>query len=120
MKLTSKEIDAILQKEINCCLDNPDQELNHDQQMGFMNGLRQAQLLIEKAETAVLLTEPVRPLEIPDRLRPLANIAKDLSEEGIQDCIQYVAYLNYRRRIFKMAEDEKEKLRQAIATYKKE
>jgi hypothetical protein len=50
MRLTLKEADDILQAEINWCLDNPDKDLTHDQQMGFMNGLRQAQLLLEKAE----------------------------------------------------------------------
>jgi hypothetical protein len=50
MELTKKEIDDLLQAEINWCLDHPDPELNHDQQMGFMNGLRQAQLLIRRAE----------------------------------------------------------------------
>jgi hypothetical protein len=44
-------IDAI-QGEIVWCLDNPDEDLTKDQQMGFMNGLRQAQLLIEKINEA--------------------------------------------------------------------
>ena len=42
MKLTLKEAIEVLQKEINWCLDYPDKELNNDQQMGFVNGLRQA------------------------------------------------------------------------------
>jgi hypothetical protein len=49
MKLTAKDIDQLIQAEINWCLDNPDRDLNHDQQMGFVNGLRQAQRLIEYA-----------------------------------------------------------------------
>jgi len=50
MKLTLKEVNDILQSEINWCLDNPDETLTKDQQMGFVNGLKQAQLLIRKAE----------------------------------------------------------------------
>jgi hypothetical protein len=50
MKLTLKEATYILQKEILWCLDNPDKELTQDQQMGFMNGIRQAQILLERAE----------------------------------------------------------------------
>jgi hypothetical protein len=50
MYLTKQEAYDVLQAEIVWCLDNPDKELNHDQQTGFMNGLRQAQLLLEKAE----------------------------------------------------------------------
>ena len=45
MKLTIDELVKILQTEINWCLDNPDRELTHDQQMGFVNGLKQAQYL---------------------------------------------------------------------------
>lgn len=41
---------TLLQNEINWCLDHPDDTLNKDQQMGFVNGLRQAQTLIEAAE----------------------------------------------------------------------
>ena len=50
MHLTLKEANGVLQSEINWCLDNPDKELTHEQQMGFVNGLKQAQLLLEKAE----------------------------------------------------------------------
>mgnify|MGYP001615771090 CR=1 FL=1 len=50
MYLTMQEAQDLLQAEIVWCLDHPDAELTHDQQMGFMNGLRQAQLLLEKAE----------------------------------------------------------------------
>lgn len=50
MYLTLKEANDVLQSEIVWCLDNPDKELTHEQQMGFTNGLRQAQLLLEKAE----------------------------------------------------------------------
>jgi hypothetical protein len=56
MKLTKQEIYDILQIEINWCLDHPDQELSRDQQMGFVNGLRQAQLLIRNAERKVVST----------------------------------------------------------------
>jgi hypothetical protein len=45
-----KEAQDMLQAEIVWCLDHPDATLTHDQQMGFMNGLRQAQILLEKAE----------------------------------------------------------------------
>jgi hypothetical protein len=51
MRLTSKDIKGLIQIEINWCLDNPDRDLNHDQQMGFVNGLRQAQTLIERFES---------------------------------------------------------------------
>jgi hypothetical protein len=54
MKLTLNETINILQKEIIWCLDNPDPDLNKDQQMGFMNGLRQAQYLIQKAEEQLM------------------------------------------------------------------
>lgn len=53
MNLTPKEIIKIIQVEINWCLDNPNDELNHDQRMGFVNGLRQAQILIEKFSRVV-------------------------------------------------------------------
>jgi len=53
MKLNLSEAIEILQKEIVWCLDHPDKELNNDQQMGFMNGLRQAQTLLRKAEAVV-------------------------------------------------------------------
>lgn len=51
---TVREINYILQKEINWCLDHPDTQLNHDQQLGFMNGLRQAQYLIKEAERIII------------------------------------------------------------------
>lgn len=54
MKLTLEEVEAILQKEIIWVLDHPDKDLNNDQQMGFMNGLRQAQILIRLAENELL------------------------------------------------------------------
>ena len=53
MKLTLTEVCNILQTEINWCLDHPDPELNNDQQMGFMNGLRQAQHLLKGGELAI-------------------------------------------------------------------
>lgn len=53
MKITLDEAVEILQKEIVWCLDNPDPTLNKDQQMGFMNGLRQAQYLLRAAEHCV-------------------------------------------------------------------
>jgi hypothetical protein len=111
MKLTLREVEEILQKEINWCLDNPDNELSEHQQVGFMNGLRQAQTLIRDAERVLLLSEPVGASEIPARLVPLANVAKELKDEDIQECIKFAAYLNYRQRIFKMAEDELNKFR---------
>lgn len=40
----------LLQNEINWCLDHPDPELTHDQRMGFVNGLKQAQYLLRSAE----------------------------------------------------------------------
>lgn len=57
IKFTAREVNAILQKEINWCLDNPDSDLNKDQQLGFINGLRQAQYLIEKAEMIIIEDE---------------------------------------------------------------
>lgn len=36
------------------------------------------------------------------RLRPLANLATELNDEDLQEVILFVAYLNYRRRIFSM------------------
>lgn len=50
MKVKLKEAISLLQAEINWCLDNPDPLLNKDQQLGFVNGLRQAQLLLQKME----------------------------------------------------------------------
>lgn len=50
MKLTLEESTAILQQEIEWCLENPDPLLNHDQQMGFINGLKQAQYLLRVGE----------------------------------------------------------------------
>lgn len=60
MKLTIDEALEILQKEIEWCLNNPyfqsdrDKQLGvsltQDQQRGFMMGLRQAQILLERAE----------------------------------------------------------------------
>jgi hypothetical protein len=50
MILTKKDIEGILQAEIVWCLDHPDATLNHDQQMGFVNGLRQAQLILRRAQ----------------------------------------------------------------------
>jgi hypothetical protein len=50
MKLTLKEADDILQKEIVWCLEHPDKDLTMDQQLGFMNGLRAAQIILRKAE----------------------------------------------------------------------
>jgi len=43
------DLPRIIQKEINWCLDHPDETLSHDAQFGFMNGLRQAQYLLRKA-----------------------------------------------------------------------
>lgn len=48
MRLKPKDIIGLIQIEINWCLDNPDKDLTHQQQMGFVNGLRQAQRLIER------------------------------------------------------------------------
>jgi hypothetical protein len=62
MRLTLKEADDILQAEINWCLDNPDPDLNHDQRMGFMNGLRQAQTLLRLAEEKKIASDPPRNL----------------------------------------------------------
>jgi hypothetical protein len=53
MELRINEVNDILQKEIVWCLDHPDPELSEDHQVGFMNGLRQAQLLIKMAERAM-------------------------------------------------------------------
>jgi hypothetical protein len=53
MKLKIDEVITVLQKEIIWCLDHPDITLNKDQQMGFVNGLRQAQSILEKAEHKV-------------------------------------------------------------------
>ena len=50
---TVREINYILQKEINWCLDNLDKDLNQDQRLGFMNGLRQAQYLVKEAERII-------------------------------------------------------------------
>lgn len=50
MKLKLDETINILQQEINWCLDHPDKDLSKDAQMGFMNGLRQAQYLIRAGE----------------------------------------------------------------------
>jgi hypothetical protein len=47
MIVTKEELARLIQSEIDWCLDNPSKELNQDQQMGFMNGLRQAQMLID-------------------------------------------------------------------------
>ena len=104
MKLSIKEVTDILQNEINWCLDHPDKELTKDQQMGFVNGLRQAQLLIEKAENESLISFADFINERP-QLIPLSNVIKDLKDEDIQECIKYAAYLNYRRRVFIMANE---------------
>jgi hypothetical protein len=53
MRLKLQEAVDILQAEIVWCLDHPDKELSKDAQMGFMNGLRQAQYIIKTAENAV-------------------------------------------------------------------
>jgi|SRR6185503_8387619 len=105
MILTLKQANEILQKEIDEYLGNPDNEDPREMQVGFANGLRQAKFRIEREEETLLLSEGKDYLDIHPRLRPLANIAKDLKDEDLQDCISYVAYLNYRRRIFKMAND---------------
>jgi len=105
MILTLKQVSEILQKEIDEYLGDPDNEHPREMQVGFANGLRQAKHLIEKEEETILLSEGKDYLEIHPRLRPLANIAKELKDDELQDCISYVAYLNYRRRIFKMAND---------------
>jgi hypothetical protein len=55
MKLKLNEAINLLQNEIIWCLDHPDPELNKDQQLGFMNGLRQAQYLIQKAEKQLII-----------------------------------------------------------------
>ena len=52
--LSPEELIQVIQTEIVWCLDHPDTELNHDQQMGFMNGLRQAQYLIREANKKAL------------------------------------------------------------------
>jgi hypothetical protein len=54
MKLTLKDVDDILQKEIVWCLEHPDKDLTMDQQLGFMNGLRAAQIILRKAEEGLL------------------------------------------------------------------
>ncbi len=50
MKLKTDEVVALFQAEINWCLDHPSAELTQEQQLGFMNGLRQAQYLVQAAE----------------------------------------------------------------------
>lgn len=59
--LTPEDIIDTLQSEIVWCLDNPDKDLNHDQQMGFMNGLRQAQTLITRMVRALETLEEKQP-----------------------------------------------------------
>jgi len=53
MKLSIKEMEEVLQQEITCCLRNPDKNLTHDQQTGFVDGLLQAQYLLRAAEKRV-------------------------------------------------------------------
>jgi len=62
-QLTPKTMIEILQIEINWCLSHPEVEGNPDQRNGFIHGLKQAQLLIEKfsrPDTDVIISE-VRP-----------------------------------------------------------
>lgn len=54
MKFKADEIVALLQTEINWCLDHPSTELTYEQQMGFLNGLRQAQYLVQAATRKVV------------------------------------------------------------------
>jgi hypothetical protein len=56
MKLTKKEVEDILQLEINWCLDHPDPTMNRDQHIGFVNGLMQAKILIRNAERVLRST----------------------------------------------------------------
>ena len=60
MKLRLQETIDLLQNEINWCLDHPDNQLNKDQQYGFMNGLRQAQILIRNAENELITVQDYR------------------------------------------------------------
>ena len=48
--ISSEEAIQLFQNEITWCLDHPDPMLNKDQQIGFMNGIRQAQYLLKYAE----------------------------------------------------------------------
>jgi hypothetical protein len=50
MKLKLNNVEDILQTEITWCLDHPDTNLTMQEQIGFMNGLRQAQIIIRNAE----------------------------------------------------------------------
>ncbi len=79
MRLNLQNIQKILQQEINWCLDHPDNELNLDQQMGFMNGLRQAEYLIRMAENIMLDEHQlISYLHDHNRLLIYAKPAKDM------------------------------------------
>jgi hypothetical protein len=60
MKLQLSEAQAVFEKEIQWCLDHPDQQLSQEHQIGFVNGLRQAQYLLRKAERALLETSIIQ------------------------------------------------------------
>ena len=51
MKMKLEEATQLFQNEIIWCLEHPDPLLNKDQQIGFMNGLRQARCLLRAAES---------------------------------------------------------------------
>jgi hypothetical protein len=53
MKLTLKEAVDLLEKEVQWCLEHPELEVSEDARVGFINGLRQAQLLLQKAEKVI-------------------------------------------------------------------
>jgi hypothetical protein len=67
--------------------------------------LRDELRFLKNIKGSSVIDDAVKELQIPKRLMPLMNIAKELPDEDIDDCVQYVAYLNYRRRVFKMAKD---------------
>jgi hypothetical protein len=53
MKLTLQQAHHVLQAEIEWCLKHPNKDLTADHQLGFRNGLKQAQYLLEKAEEKI-------------------------------------------------------------------
>ena len=53
MKLTFQQVHHILQKEIEWCEKHPNKDLTEQHMLGFKNGLKQAQYLLEKAERAI-------------------------------------------------------------------
>lgn len=56
MKLTLKEAQTILQKEIDWCKANPKKGITKIFRNGFCAGLKQAQYLLEKAEESIKST----------------------------------------------------------------